>query len=106
MKVATSTAWIGGRLVRKGSLVEDSDKVCKTNPELFRDASEEIAAKAPKVFTADSPENKAQPRERAGSTASTAVAPERKKPGPKPGTRRSYPAAGSPAAPTTQAEGT
>lgn len=91
MKQAKTTVWVGSTLVRKDTLWDDSDAMVKKYADLFKDAETEQAVRPPRVFTADSPENQAQPRESAGTSASPAVAPQRKKPGPKPGTRRTTP---------------
>lgn len=88
MKVAKQTAWVGKRLIRKGSLVEDSDEVLKTNADLFRDASEEIELRKSPVFTAASPENPPQGKPPVERGPAPTTVTERKKPGPKPGTRR------------------
>lgn len=87
MKQATTTAWIGPRLVRKGDLLDDADALVKSHGDLFVDAEAKATARPPKVFTADSLENPpARPAPAPGPQIMTA--PERKKPGPKPGTRR------------------
>ncbi len=100
MKVAKQTAWVGNRLVRKGSLVEDSDEVTATNPDLFRDASEEVERTRPKVFTSSSPENPPESKPTAERGPAPTTVKERKKPGPKPGTRRTRGTV-TPAAPET-----
>lgn len=87
MKQATTTAWVGARLVRKGDLLDDSDALIKSHADLFKDAEAKAVTKPPKVFTADSIEN---PPERPVTEPGPQImtAPPRKKPGPKPGTKR------------------
>lgn len=87
MKQSTTTAWIGSRLVRKGDLLEDTDPLIKSHGDLFREAEAKATARPPKVFTADSIEN---PPERPVMEPGPQImtAPPRKKPGPKPGTKR------------------
>jgi hypothetical protein len=90
MKQATTTAFVGSTLVRKGSLWEDTDALVKSHGHMFRDAESENLSRPPKIFTADSLENPpARPPREPGPQIMTA--PERKKPGPKPGTRRGLP---------------
>lgn len=87
MKQATTTAWIGTRLVRKNELLEDTDTLVKSHPGMFTDAEAKATARPPKVFTASSIENPpARPVQGPGPQIMTA--PERKKPGPKPGAKR------------------
>lgn len=87
MKQTTTTAWIGQRLVRKGDLLDDTDALVKSHPDLFVDAEAKAKVNPPKVFTADSIENPpARPQPIPGPQIMTA--PERRKPGPKPGTKR------------------
>jgi hypothetical protein len=90
MKQATTTAFVGSTLVRKGSLWDDTDRLVKSNPDLFKDAESQAVARPPKVFTSESLENP-PPRPQREPGPQIMTAPERKKPGPKPGTRRGVP---------------
>lgn len=87
MKQATTTVFVGSRLVRKGDLLDDSDTLVGSHAELFKDAEALAVSRPPKVFTAESMENApARPQPEPGPQIMTA--PERKKPGPKPGQPR------------------
>ncbi len=87
MKQALTTAFVGSRLVRKGDLLDDSDALVSSHAELFKDAEALAVSRPPKVFTADSLENPpARPHPEPGPQIMTA--PERKRPGPKPGQPR------------------
>lgn len=86
MKQATTTAFVGSRLVRKGDLLDDSDALIKSHPDLFKDAEALATTRPPRVFTSDSVENPpARPQPAPGPQIMTA--PERKRPGRKPGSK-------------------
>lgn len=98
MKQATTTAFVGARLVRKGDLLDDTDDLIKSHPDLFKDAEALAKTQPPRVFTSESVENPpARPQPVPGPQIMTA--PERKKPGPKPGTKRTGTVAPSPTTP-------
>lgn len=97
MKQAKGTAFVatdkGPLKIRKDTLWEDTDPLVKSHPSLFKDVEAETKVRPPKVFTAESPENAPSRPVNTGKGTQAPVAPERKKPGPKPGAKRAYPKA-------------
>lgn len=80
MRQAKTTAWVGPRLIRTGELLEDTDPLTTSHPDLFQDAESAAVQHPPKVFRSDSPENPApRPGKATPDPAPPApVAPERK----------------------------
>lgn len=87
MKQAKTSVWVGDRLVRQGDLLDDNDPLIKSHGELFAEAEALAVTAPPKVFTSESVENP-PPRPAPEPGPQIMTAPERKKPGPKPGARR------------------